>query len=102
MIRMEVAMFLALSLIAMTYFLAGRKNTKLHRTFSVLLIVMLIHLVFDAATVYTVNHMEIIPQLVNDILHKIFIGTMIMCVYLFYEYIATLVEGEAGIHRKFS
>ncbi|MDD6268501.1 MAG: histidine kinase [Oscillospiraceae bacterium] len=102
MIRMEAAMFLALSLIAMTYFFAGRKNTKLHRTFSVLLIVMLIHLIFDAATVYTVNHMDIIPQLVNDILHKIFIGTMILCVYLFYEYIATLVEGEAGIHRKFS
>ena len=44
MIRMEIALFLVLAFVAYIYFSAGRKHTLLHQTFSVLLVVMLVHL----------------------------------------------------------
>lgn len=100
MLRMEIALFLVLAFIAYVYFSAGKKHTPLHQTFSALLIVTLIHLVFDAATVYTVNHLDVIPRLLNDTLHRLFIGTMVVVVYLFYQYIAILVQEETGKPRR--
>ena len=100
MLRMEIALFLILAFVAYIYFSAGWKRTLLHRTFSVLLIVMLVHLLFDAATIYTVNHLDTVPLLFNDILHRIFIGTMVLAVYLFYQYISILVQEETGKSRR--
>ena len=57
-------------------------------------IALLLVLAFDAATIYTVNHLDTVPRLLNDILHRFFIGTMVLVVYLFYQYIAILVEDE--------
>ncbi|MDD5917698.1 MAG: hypothetical protein PUD73_01160 [bacterium] len=58
MLRMEIALFIVLAFVACVYFSAGRKNTPLHRTFSALLIVVLIHLALDGVTVYTVHHRQ--------------------------------------------
>ncbi|MGN0298559.1 MAG: sensor histidine kinase [Lachnospiraceae bacterium] len=101
MLRMEIALFLVLAFVAMVYFSAERKASMLHRTFSKLLIVILIHLIFDGLTIYTVNHLDTVPLLLNDIFHRFFIGTMVLVVYLFYQYIAILVEEETGSPRRF-
>lgn len=101
MIRMEIACFLILGFVAFIYFSAGRRNTKLHKTFSALLIAMLVHLVFDAITIYTVNHLESVPVLLNDVLHRFFIGTMVLVVYFFYRHISFVVEDETGIQTHF-
>ena len=53
-------------------------------------------LVFDALTLYTVNHLDSVPKWLNDGLHRLFVGTMVLVVYLFYQYIAILVEEESG------
>ena len=99
MLRMEIALLLILGFLAYIYFSAGRKYTLLHKTFSVLLITMLIHLVFDTATIYTVNHLDTVPRMLNDSLHRFFIGSMVLIMYLFYKYIAVLVEEEIGKRR---
>lgn len=101
MVRMEIACFLILVFVAFIYFSAGRKNTALHKTFSALLIAMLFHLVFDAITIYTVNHLETVPTLLNDILHRFFIGTMVLVVYFFYRHISFVVEDETGTQVRF-
>ena len=100
MLRMEIALFLILSFVAAVYLSAGRKHTPLHKTFSVLLLAMLAHLIFDGATIYTVNHLDTVPPLLNEILHRFFIGTMVLIVYLFYQYIAILVQEETGKPRR--
>ena len=92
MIRMEIALFLVLLFVACVYFSAGRRQTMLHKTFAAILIVVMLHLVFDALTVYTVNRLNTIPWVINDTLHRCFIGTMVLAMYLFYQYIAILVE----------
>ena len=100
MIRMEIALILMLAFVAYIYFSAGRRHTLLHRTFSVLLVTALVHLVFDALTVYTVARLDSVPRPVNDVLHRLFIGSMVLVVYLFYQYIAVLIEEETGKPRR--
>ena len=89
MLRMEIALFLVLGFVAYMYDSAERTRTALHRTFSALLTATLAHLVFDALTLYTVNHLD-------SVLHRLFVGTMVLVVYLFYQYITILVEEESG------
>ncbi|MGN0977544.1 MAG: sensor histidine kinase [Faecousia sp.] len=100
MLRMEIALFLVLGFVAYVYFSAERRHTQLHRTFSVLLVVVLIHLVLDGVTVYTVHHLEVVPRLLNDAVHRLFLGSMVLVIYLFYQYIAILVEEETGKPRR--
>ncbi len=95
MIRMEVTCFLVIAFMAIMYFSAKRENTKLHKTFSALLVVTMLHLVFDGLTIYTVNQLHSIPLWVNDVLHRLFVGTMISCFYLIYCYITLLVENDS-------
>ncbi|MDY5022930.1 MAG: histidine kinase [Blautia sp.] len=100
MLRMEIALFLVMTFVAGVYFSAERKNTLLHRTFSVLLVAAQINLIFDGVTLYTVNHLDTVPRFINDTLHRFFIGTTVLVVYLFYQYIAILVEDETGKPRR--
>ena len=100
MMRMEIALLLVMVLVASVYFSAERRHSDLHKTFSVLLLVLQVHLVFDAVTVYTVNHLDTVPVFANDLAHRCFIGTMIIAVYLFYQYISILVEEETGRPRR--
>lgn len=100
MLRMEIALILVIAFIAYVYLGAERKHTLLHRTFSVLLVALLVHLTFDGITIYTVNHLDTVPALLNEIVHRIFIGSMVFIVYLFYKYIAVLVEEETGKARS--
>lgn len=101
MLRMEIALLLIVAFVAFVYFSAERKNTMLHKTFSVLLIAMIFNLIFDGATVYTVNHLDTVPPLLNEILHRFFIGSIVFIVFLFYQYISYLIEEETGKPRRF-
>lgn len=101
MIRMEIALILIMSFVAYMYFSAEKRYSMLHKTFSVLLVVVIIHLSFDAITIYTVNHLDIVPRLLNDVCHRFFVGTMAVVLYLFYQYIAILIEEETQSSRKF-
>ncbi len=100
MIRMEIALFLVLAMVAFIYFTSETKLTKLHRTFSILLVTVLVYMAFDGITIYTVNHLDTVPLLLNNIFHRIFMGSMAFVVFLFYRYIAILVEEETGKPRK--
>ena len=53
MIRMEIALFLVMGMVAFIYFTSEKKITKLHRMFSVLLVTVLIYLTFDGITLMT-------------------------------------------------
>lgn len=97
MLRMEIALILIMLIVAYMYFGAQKKNSALHQTFSLLIVVVIIHLVFDAVTVYTVNHLDSVPLWLNHICHKVFMGTMAFVLFLFYQYIATLVAEQT--HR---
>lgn len=60
MLRMEIALFWVMAFVACMYFTAEKQHNLLHRIFSVSLVVMLMHLVFDAATWYAVDAIMLI------------------------------------------
>ncbi len=99
MLRMEIALFLVTGFIAYMYFTAEKEPSPLHRTFSVLLVAVLVHLALDGGTIYTVNHLETVPPLFNSILHRLFLGSMVLVLYLFYQYIALSVREESARSR---
>ncbi|MGN1019042.1 MAG: sensor histidine kinase [Aristaeellaceae bacterium] len=100
MLRMEIALFLVMGFVACMYFSAEKERTALHRTFAVLLVTVLAHLALDGITVYTVHHLDTVPRLLNDAVHRLFLGSMVLVIYLFYQYIAILVEEETGKPRR--
>ena len=100
MIRMEIACFLIIGMVAFMYFSAEKEGSELHHTFSILLIAVLIYLCFDGVTVYTVNHLDIVPLLLNNAVHRIFMGSMVFVIFLFYRYISVLVGEETGKTKK--
>ena len=100
MLRMEIALILVLAFVAYIYFSAEKEQTALHRTFAWLLVASLVNLVLDGITVYTVNHLETVPELLNSGVHRLFLGSMVLVIYLFYQYIAILVEEETGKPRR--
>ena len=100
MLRMEIALFLVLTFVAYMYFQADKERTPLHRTFAILLIAVLLHLLLDGVTVYTVNHLDTVPRLLNDAVHRLFLGSMVLVIFLFYQYIAILVGEETGKPRQ--
>ena len=100
MLRMEIALFLVVAFVAYIYSSAEKEQTALHRTFSILLVTVMAHLVLDGITVYTVNHLDAVPELLNDIIHRLFLGSMVLVIFLFYQYIAILVQEETGKPRR--
>lgn len=44
--------------------------------------------------------MEAVPGWLNGALHRLFIGSMVLATYLFYQYIAVLVEEETKRQRQ--
>ena len=97
---MEIALFLVVAFVAYMYFSAEKEQTALHGTFSVLMVAVLVHLALDGATVYTVNHLNTVPELLNGILHRLFLGSMVVVIFLFYQYIAILAQEETGKRRR--
>lgn len=100
MLRMEIALFLVMAFVAYVYFTAEKQHNPLHRIFSILLVVMLVHLALDAATLYAVCNLDKISLWLTEALHRLFIGTMVLLTYLYYQYIAVLVEMKTGKKRK--
>ena len=94
MLRTEISLFLVIAFLAYVYFSAGQRSTFLHRLFSEILVVMMIHLFFDGVTICTVNNLDTVPRFLNDLLHRFFIGSMIVVMACFFRYIAVLVEED--------
>lgn len=99
MIRMEIACFLVLGFMAIMYFSAEREKTRIHRVFSFLLILSMAHLLLDGITIYTVNHLEMVPKWFNNLVHRLFIGTMEAIFYFIYSYVVLLIEDDEAKGR---
>ena len=59
----------------------------------------LLHVVFDIITVYTVNHLEIVPPEVNWLCHVVFFMSAIMFCYEFLNYIFQISYSEKVVKK---
>lgn len=100
MFRLEFCLLIIICFISYLYISSADNSSPLHKVFFYILAVMFVHLIFDMITIYTVNHLDSVPIILNDIFHRFFIGTMVLETYLFYQYIEKLIEEDSGIKLK--
>lgn len=94
MIKLQICCLIITMFIAAVYFQVKRVKSYSHIVFSLSLITSMVNIVFDMITVYTVNHLDTVPMTVNRIVHTIFLGSMIMEVFLCYVYSVILIYDE--------
>ena len=83
------------------FFSTGRKENKSSKWFAALLIVSFVQITFDSISVYTVNHLEMVPEIVNRWVHNFYMGFMLLIFYVAFKYLEALIEEEIGdkVHR---
>lgn len=91
-IRMEIACFFVILMIAGMFVGAKRERTVLHNIYAAILVTLMLHLIFDAITVITVNRLDTFPRFWNDVFHRLFLATMLFLIYLYYRYICELIR----------
>lgn len=69
------------------------KTGKRNNAFEHLLISGIVSIIFDAITAYTVNNRQIIPDVVNNILHICFLCSLDIIVYMMFMHIMQFTVG---------
>ena len=94
MFRLQLACLVMLIFISVIYLSIRRVKSYSHRLFTVSLILSIIYTINDMISVYTVNHLETVPPLVNRFVHNLFMGSLMIEIYIFFSYTITLIYDE--------
>lgn len=97
--KLQIGCFSITVFIMILYFSVKRISTRSHKVYSALLIVSVLYLIFDRVTVYTVNHIETVPALWNQIMHRCFLMSLVACIYLIYRYVLLMIFRERPTRR---
>ena len=101
MIKLQICCMIVIFFIMSVYFSTRRVKTYSHIVFSISLWVTVFNLTFDMITVYTVNHLDTVPAWVNRLCHVLFLGSLIMEVFICYVYSTTLIDqNEKPLMKK--
>ncbi len=96
MYKTQVACVIFILYIGILYFQSAGKKKGSSKWFVALLVCSFFQLIFDALSVYTVNHLETVSPLVNRIIHIVFLGLLQVMFYLAYRYLEIIIEEEIG------
>ena len=99
MYKLQICCLIIVLFIAAVYLPVKRIKSYAHILFSVALGVTAFNLVFDMITVYTVNHLSTVPVWVNRLCHILFLGSLVMEVFICYLYSITLID-EKNANKK--
>lgn len=100
MIKMQAALLIVTLFIAVLYFGAKRTKDYNHRLFSEMIVVCIVNLLFDMITVYMVNHLDTVSPSLNRFCHNIFIGSVVLEVFLAFKYIHYVIMSEVYKEEK--
>ena len=102
MYKTQIACAIFILFIGVLYSRSAGSKKGSSKWFEALLGCSFFQLIFDALSVYTVNHLEMVSPVVNRIIHIVFMGLMQVLFYLAYRYLETVVEEEIeGTVRKY-
>lgn len=92
--KLQIGCMVIVLLVLVLYFRERheQKNVKRMMCFERLLIFSLLYFVFDIVTVYTVNHLETVPVVVNNALHLLYMWVIDRCLLDVFLYVATMLE----------
>ena len=94
MYKTQIACAIFIVYIGILYFRSGGKKRQSSKWFEALLACSFFQIIFDALSVYTVNHLETVPPIPNRIIHIVFMGLMQVLFYLAYRYLEKIIEEE--------
>ena len=97
--KLQIGCFIITGFIMILYFSVKRISTRSHKVYSALLMVSVLYLMFDRVTVYTVNHIETVSALWNQIMHRCFLMSLVACIYLVYRYVLLMIFQERPTRR---
>lgn len=96
MYKLQICCIVILLCVLSLFFSVRFKRTKIHKLFFVMLVVSILQIVSDIVTVYTVNHLDSVPEWLNLLAHKVFMILILAVVYIVYKYVVVLIEEEIG------
>ena len=100
MLKMPIACLMLLSYSFYFY----KKNKKLRtyaaKMFEAMMISVIINLVADTVTEFTVNHRDTVPEQFNYVWHIIFLMTIMNLCFFMYFYLITYVEKGSGKRKR--
>lgn len=79
---------------ACMYFPGRRVNTSSTKAFSGMIVAVIVNLIFDIIRSYTVNHLDVVAPFWNLVIHKCFMGTIVLSQFLAFVYVYSLVQEE--------
>ncbi len=92
--KLQIGCMVIVMLVLVLYFRERheQKNVKRMMCFERLLLFSLLYFVLDIATVYTVNHLDTVPVVVNNVLHLLYLWVIDRCLLDVFLYVATMLE----------
>lgn len=93
--KLQIGCMLILLYVAFIYHRerVAYKVKKKETIFELLLNMGLLSIAFDGVTAYTVNHLDTIPIIINDILHTCFLCSLDAMVFLIFMYVLDITRG---------
>lgn len=98
-VRLQAAALLFVTVILIDFFRSKKIPTKANRNFQVMLMLTVVNLIFDITTVYTITHMDTVPETFNIIAHKALYISIAAVVQSFYKYVCAL-DCDKGTENK--
>lgn len=71
------------------------------KVFDFLLVISFVNLILDLATVYSVNHLEEVPSMVNKLLHMGFLTSIDVAIFAFFNYVYEISEGMEKVKWRY-
>lgn len=93
-VKLQFGCLLVILYIVITYMRAiKRGKSKTSRQYNLLMLVAPIAVIFDGITAWTVNHMDIVPSVVNRLAHLLFFLSMDFTIIITSRYMYDLLIG---------
>lgn len=92
--KLQIGCLIIVLYIAFTYAYECRGLKEKHRLsfFDGLLIAGIIYYIFDILTVYTVNHLDTVSDIINRICHAVFLLSIDMIIFMLFLYMMSITE----------
>lgn len=99
--KLQIGCMVIVMLVFVLYFRERheQKNLKRMKCFERLLLFSFLYFVLDIVTVYTVNHLDTVPVVVNNSLHLVYLWIIDRCLLDVFLYVATMLEVPITTNR---
>ena len=93
--KLQMGCMLIILYIVFVYYKECRRFKQKHRfsIFDGLLVLGMVCLFFDGATAYTVNHLDSVNKLVNQVLHLFFLSSLDAFIFMLFLYMLSITAG---------